>query len=75
MSRLRPKRATGSLKRGGAEERRTRSSGDEIGVSIRVQFDAEWSTVEVCRDFVEPNEMRSAVGGNVGGNGAAAKKL
>ena len=60
MSGLRPKKSTRRLKRGGAEERRTRSSADEIGVSIRVQFDAEWSTVEVCRDLVEPKEMRAA---------------
>ena len=38
---------------------------------FEVPFDEERSKVEVCRDFVEPNEMRSAVCGN----GAAAKKL
>ena len=75
MSRLRPKRATGSLKRGGAEERRTRSSGDEIGVSIRVQFDAEWSTVEVCRDFVVSKEMRAAVCDNGSRHLAAGVEL
>ena len=45
---LEAKRATGNLKRGGAEERRTRSSGDEIGASTRVLFDEEGSMVEVC---------------------------
>ena len=74
MSRLRPKRTTGRLKRGGAEERRTRSSGDEIGVQNTDQLDAERCGY-VGEKVVAPSQMRAAACDNDSGNGAAAKTL
>ena len=76
LTRMRLKRATGDLKRGGAEERSTRSSGDKIGPSIRSSVRRRHGVrLRSAEKLVESSQMRAAACDNACRHLAAGVEL